>query len=467
MEFEKHEKGSLDKNLGERLTVSSGDSEAKPLIFSFVPTVGRLPAHIQLADTSQYVVRIPEEPGDKSPENVNRSESTDATFNHGNEPQRVQGTLTCLSQVCEKNSQGKGPAASNLPGMQQGDLFKAEYVFTVDSEGEEEVTSSKAKQGAPGCTAGTVARPKSLALASSLVSGAVHPQVWGLGLKATAHSEAPQQTASQQRHAQQYKTKSSYKVFAAIPTNTLLLEQKALDEPAQAESVSRDSSTDLPLELRRRTEELCATIDKVLQDSLSMHSSDHSSRSPQRTLLGSETAKTPPTLPRAAGRETKYACLSSASSASSTASAGQLTKPGVIRPVPMKSRILLKKEEEVYEPNPFSKYLDDNSGLFSVQDVAVPPQPVSLQPFHQTKLYPPAKSLLRPQAALHTDCLSPGPFGRLSSSSLRDEQTAPTLLGHAESTKLSRPMVAIPEHEALDSQEVSVRHAWRAVLCMT
>lgn len=43
------------------------------------------------------------------------------------------------------------------------------------------------------------------------------------------------------------------------------------------------------------------------------------------------------------------------------------TKPGVIRPVPVKSRILLKKEEEVYEPNPFSKYLEDNSDFFSEQ----------------------------------------------------------------------------------------------------
>lgn len=43
------------------------------------------------------------------------------------------------------------------------------------------------------------------------------------------------------------------------------------------------------------------------------------------------------------------------------------TKPGVIRPVPVKSKILLKNEEEVYEPNPFSKYLDDNSDLFFEQ----------------------------------------------------------------------------------------------------
>lgn len=43
------------------------------------------------------------------------------------------------------------------------------------------------------------------------------------------------------------------------------------------------------------------------------------------------------------------------------------TKPGVIRPVPVKSKILLKKEEEMYEPNPFSKYLEDNTDLLSEQ----------------------------------------------------------------------------------------------------
>ncbi|KAM6181745.1 LOW QUALITY PROTEIN: muscular LMNA-interacting protein [Erethizon dorsatum] len=825
MEFEKREKGSLlDKNLEESLTVSSGDSEAKPLIFSFVPTVGRLPAHVQLADTSKYLVRIPEEPGDKSPESVNRSKSTNVTFNCGSEQETVHGTLTCLSQVCEKNSQG-GFKANDLQGMQQGDLFKAEYVFVVDSEGEDEVTSRKVEQGAPGGTGTTVARPTSLAISSSLVSD-VRPKVRGPDLKATSHTEVPWEMASQQRHGQltsspttperlactptfsfvsptnqpappvpvgadpaggpaleeprarrvdgaapaptprarsprgspaaasylpvrivthslspsptalpapargassagrsrrasggspsrpgpsrlslltailksrpahqrpsspascpalslsslassasppdwsaappgsppaparsrpgalsageppparersatrppqprastpaaplpaapdaglgpgegaggarsrrappapspcpvprsagppspekssrpspalahligrsaaaaaqgpgprprppapspppgssagpappprrepappppgrslqpgaaaprpscgrdalpagtgrpkstnsncrapvwaptppvsltrtkdlispcalpkaagpenkkpkQYKTKSSYKVFAAIPTNTLLLEQKALDEPAQAEGVSQDGSVDLPLELcfpaqlRRQTEELCAIIDQVLQDSLSVHSSDSPSRSSQQTLLGSETIKTPPTLPRAAGRETKYANLSSASS---TASESQLTKPGVIRPVPIKSKILLKKEEEVYEPNPFSKYLDDNSGLFSQQDVTALP---SLHPLYQTKLYPPAKSLLRPQTVSHTDCLSPGPFAHLSSSSLLDEQNSHALLSHTTYTKLSHPMVAIPEHETLASKE--------------
>ncbi|XP_055262453.1 muscular LMNA-interacting protein isoform X3 [Moschus berezovskii] len=245
----------------------------------------------------------------------------------------------------------------------------------------------------------------------------------------------------------QYKTKSSYKAFAAIPTNTLLLEQKALDEPAKTDSISKDKTLDPPLELcspaqlRQQTEELCATIDK--------HSSDSPSSSLQ-TLLGSDTIKMPTTLPRAAGRETKYANLSSPSS---TVSESQLTKPGVIRPVLVKSKILLKKEEEVYEPNPFSKYLEDNSDFFSEQDAPVPPKPVSLHPLYQTRLHPPAKSLLRPQTRPHADCLSPGPFSHLSSSLSDEQENSHTLFSHSAYNKLSHPMMAIPEHETLDSKE--------------
>ncbi|XP_059877331.1 muscular LMNA-interacting protein [Delphinus delphis] len=268
-------------------------------------------------------------------------------------------------------------------------------------------------------------------------------------------------TGPENKKHKQYKTKSSYKAFAAIPTNTLLLEQKALDEPAKTESISKDNTLDPPLELcfpeqlRQQTEELCATIDKVLQDSLSMHSSDSHSSSLQ-TFLGSDTMKMPTTLPRAAGRETKYANLASPSS---TVSESQLTKPGVIRPVPVKSKILLRKEEEVYEPNPFSKYLEEHSDFFSDQDVPVPPKPFSLHPLYQTKLHPPAKSLMHPQTLPHADCLTPGPFSHLSSFSLSDEQeNSHTLSSHNAYNKLSHPMMAIPEHETLDSEEVNGRY---------
>ncbi|XP_005249537.1 muscular LMNA-interacting protein isoform X9 [Homo sapiens] len=457
MELEKREKRSLlNKNLEEKLTVSAGGSEAKPLIFTFVPTVRRLPTHTQLADTSKFLVKIPEESSDKSPETVNRSKSNDyLTLNAGSQQERDQAKLTCPSEVSGTILQEREFEANKLQGMQQSDLFKAEYVLIVDSEGEDEAASRKVEQGPPGGIGTAAVRPKSLAISSSLVSDVVRPKTQGTDLKTSSHPEMLHGMAPQQKHGQQYKTKSSYKAFAAIPTNTLLLEQKALDEPAKTESVSKDNTLEPPVELyfpaqlRQQTEELCATIDKVLQDSLSMHSSDSPSRSP-KTLLGSDTVKTPTTLPRAAGRETKYANLSSPSS---TVSESQLTKPGVIRPVPVKSRILLKKEEEVYEPNPFSKYLEDNSDLFSEQDVTVPPKPVSLHPLYQTKLYPPAKSLLHPQTLSHADCLAPGPFSHLSFSLSDEQENSHTLLSHNACNKLSHPMVAIPEHEALDSKE--------------
>ncbi|KAM7136733.1 muscular LMNA-interacting protein isoform 9-T10 [Molossus nigricans] len=525
MEFEKHEKGSvLSENLEEKLTVSSGDSEAKPLIFTFVPTVRRLPTHSELADTSKFLVKIPEEPSDKNPETVNRSNFNEyLTLKAGSQQERDRGTLTYPSEVSGKISQVREFKANEPRGMQQSGLFKAEYVFIVDSEGEEEATSRKSEPS-PSVGMGTAApRPTSLPISSSLGSDVVRPKTRATTLQAPSHPEMPHGMASQQKHGQalqpsrsalhpncdsgtlpsrhgklessisahrstvstpsppialtrtkelispcafslstdpenkkpkQYKTKSSYKAFAAIPTNTLLLEQKALDEPSK-DSVSKDNTLDPPLEfcfpakLRQQTEEVCATIDKVLQDSLSMHS-PHSPSSSLQTLLGSDTIKTPTTLPRAAGRETKYANLSSPSS---TVSENQLTKPGVIRPVPVKSKILLKREEEVYEPNPFSKYLEDNSDFFSEQDVTVPHKPVSLHPLYQTRLYPPAKSLLHSQSLSHADCLTPGPFSHVSFSLTDEQENSHTLFSHNAFNKLSHPMVTIPEHETLDSKE--------------
>uniref|UniRef100_A0A2K6FCX9 Muscular LMNA interacting protein n=1 Tax=Propithecus coquereli TaxID=379532 RepID=A0A2K6FCX9_PROCO len=221
MEFEKREKGSLlNKNLEEKLTSNFDD----------------------------YL-----------------------TLNAGSQQERDQGTSTYPSEVSGTISQERELKANELQGMQQSDIFKAEYVFIVDSEGEDEATSRKGEQGPAVGTGTTAARPKSLAISSSLVSDAVRPKTRGTELKASSHPEMPHGMAPQQKHGQ-----------------------------------------------------------------------------------------TPATLPRAAGRETKY-------SPSSTVSESQLTKPGVIRPVPVKSKILLRKEEEVYEPNPFSKYLEDNSDLFPEQ----------------------------------------------------------------------------------------------------
>nr|XP_048279935.1 muscular LMNA-interacting protein isoform X6 [Myodes glareolus] len=343
-------------------------------------------------------------------EKVTFEYSDHMTFSCESAQERDQRLLASASEGSGRNSQGKKLDTNDPLGMQKGDLFKAEYVFIVDSDGEDEATSRQSEQGPPGGVGNIVTRPKSLAISSSLASD-VRPKVREADLKTSSHPEIPHAMAPQQKHVQ------------------------ALDEPARTESNSKASVLDLPVE----------------------HSSDSPSRLPQK-VLGSKTIKTSTTHPRAAGRETKYANLLSTSS---TASESQLTKPGVIRPVPVKSKLLLRKEEEVYEPNPFSKYLEDNSGLFSEQDAAIPHRPVSLHPLYQSKLYPPVKSLLHPQTLSHADCLTPGPFSHLSSFSLRDEQEkSPTLLSQDTHNKLGifsvkpdHPMVAIPEHDILDSKE--------------
>ncbi|XP_074205032.1 muscular LMNA-interacting protein isoform X8 [Camelus bactrianus] len=902
MEFEKHEKGSLlNENLEEKLTVSSGDSEAKPLIFTFVPTVRRLPTHSQLTDTSKFLVKIPEEPSDKTPETVNRSISNEyLTLNAGSQRERDGGTLTYPLEVKDKISQGKGLKANEPQGMQQSDLFKAEYVFIVDSEGEDEAPSRQGEQGPPVGVDTTAARPRSLALSSSLASDVVRPKTRGADLQAPPHPEMPHGVAPQQKHGQKpppdpvdlagasvleefhtrrldvggalveetatyFQTSAHSAPFfasegtsstpqfphpaqlpgshlssaraahpkpgltseglekttttvtshvlsprrsprtssppppsgaspkpnsasyipvrivtrslcpsprpfplpfhgssstvcsrvsssgslsksgvksplpsrlslltailksnpshqrplspASCPTfslnslasSTLTLDQKVKQTPSTpkkslsscslragspeqrenqvpelgqhlafctkaarlprapslspprhgsgnlvslnvekapsptslkggpmcsplhtgpsspaglppvppsfpplsskgrqdadlrgpgkprnicphpspspssasssvspptnqrarlsspekcyhpspalsdlinrsqrpsaqpsgqghtppapspapvssagtAASLPRLGSSALPsasqpTQARRlspsaqhaaltlpsrlgksessisdhrssvstpsppisltRTKELIspcamsmstgpenkkpkaldepAKTESIPRDSTLDPPLEHSSDSPSSSLqtwLGSDTIKMPTTLPRAAGRETKYANLSSPSS---TVSESQLTKPGVIRPVPVKSKILLTQEEEVYEPNPFSKYLEDNSDFFSEQDAPVPPKPVSLHPLYQTRLHPPAKSLLHPQTLPHTDCLTPGPFSHVSSFSLSDgQENSHTPFSHNVYNKLSHPMVAIPEHETLDSKE--------------
>ncbi|XP_032767416.1 muscular LMNA-interacting protein isoform X4 [Rattus rattus] len=183
--------------------VSPGDSEAKPLIFTFVPTLRRLPTHIQLADTSKFLVKIPEEPTDKNPETVNRFEYSDhMTFSCESKEERDQRILDYPSEVSGKNSQRKEFNTKEPQGMQKGDLFKAEYVFIVDSDGEDEATCRQGEQGPPGATGNIATRPKSLAISSSLASDVVRPKVRGADVKVSSHPEIPHGIAPQQKHGQ-------------------------------------------------------------------------------------------------------------------------------------------------------------------------------------------------------------------------------------------------------------------------
>ncbi|KAM6405837.1 muscular LMNA-interacting protein isoform 2-T2 [Pluvialis apricaria] len=248
-----------------------------------------------------------------------------------------------------------------------------------------------------------------------------------------------------------YKIKTSYKAFAAIPTNTLLMEQKALEEPTKTASVTEGTALDThsemcsPAHLRQQTEELCAVIDQVLQDPLTMRRCE-SSPSFLQMSTESDVGKISTTLQRAAGRETRYANLYKSAP---MVSESQMTKPGVIRPVLVKGKSAQQKEEP-YQPNPFKKYLEEISDKDTEQETAL------LHPLYPTKLIPSTKSPLRPPSVSLADCLNPGPFSHLSSITCDVHENPYSPYSHNSLyNKPSHPIVPIPENETLSSKEVT------------
>uniref|UniRef100_A0ABM5GFT5 Muscular LMNA-interacting protein isoform X2 n=1 Tax=Pogona vitticeps TaxID=103695 RepID=A0ABM5GFT5_9SAUR len=255
--------------------------------------------------------------------------------------------------------------------------------------------------------------------------------------------------------------RTSYKAFAAIPTNTLLLEQKALDEPTKPEALVEDKTLDThsemcsPAQLRQQTEELCAAIDQVLQDPLAKHQQDSSPRSLQN-LFDSDVGKPSTALQRSAGRETRYANLYLSGPA---ATESQKTKPGVIRPTLVKAKIMVKEEEPI-QPNPFKKYLEETSDPETEEDSSL------VQPFPPTKPKPTTKSTLHPLPVSHADSLTPGPFNHLGSTfgDIHEYSYTP-YQRNALYKKHTHPIVPIPENEALSSKEImSERQATFAAL---
>ncbi|NWW92720.1 MLIP protein, partial [Rhynochetos jubatus] len=372
--------------------VTSQESGTKPLTFTFVPSIGRLPTHFEVVDVSKFLVVIPDEPKDLSnQEIINKSNavSDELALKSG-------ARQDCVSDIRTDSTQTtfQSPGCNSKKGeMQENDLFKAEFILITDSGDEDEVAA-----------ASNVHRPSNgygpisaQLLATSHLSpgtGAGKPpgdeHVPGAAL---SHS-----TADLQNH-QQYKIKTSYKAFAAIPTNTLLMEQKALEEPAKTASVTEDTALDThsemcsPAQLRQQTEELCAVIDQVLQDPLTMVTQQYVGFNSLLLYLF-VLYKVSTTLQRAAGRETRYANLYKSAP---MVAESQLTKPGVIRPVLVKGKSLQQKEEH-YQPNPFKKYLEEISDQDTEQETAL------LYPLYPTKLIPPTKSPLRSPSVSLADC---------------------------------------------------------------
>uniref|UniRef100_A0A8B9E235 Muscular LMNA interacting protein n=1 Tax=Anser cygnoides TaxID=8845 RepID=A0A8B9E235_ANSCY len=370
--MESGKNNELLNNSSHVFCVTSQESETKPLTFTFVPSIGLLPTHFEVVDVSKFLVTIPEEPKDLSNQEII------------NKVELFYSTQTVLQSLGCNPSKGK---------MQENDLFKAEFILITDSGDEDEAAAASINIQRPSNGYGPISAQL---LATSHISPGTETRKPGDGhLPGAGLSHS---TADQQK--QQYKIKTSYKAFAAIPTNTLLMEQKALEEPTKTASVTEGAALDThsemcsPAQLRQQTEELCAVIDQVLQDPLTMVIHQY------LFIL----YKVSSTLQRAAGRETRYV--------STFIITLYLTKPGVIRPVLVKAKSAQQKEEP-YQPNPFKRYLEE----ISDQDIEQPRKPttVLLHPLYPTKPIPPNKSPLHPLRVSLADCLNPGPFSHLSS----------------------------------------------------
>ncbi|XP_054655102.1 muscular LMNA-interacting protein isoform X2 [Dunckerocampus dactyliophorus] len=161
-----------------------------------------------------------------------------------------------------------------------------------------------------------------------------------------------------------HKIKSSYKSLAAIPTNTLLLDQQVIDEQVEREdNLQRVTTSDRgdedthaemcsPAQLRQQSEELYAAIDEILSNPTPP--SKTSSKILTTNVLQNMSSKS-------LGRETKYASLNSLQpSDKRKLMDSQKTKPGVIRPVTAILRLSARDGEE-YQHNPFRETAGNQS----------------------------------------------------------------------------------------------------------
>ncbi|XP_026212432.1 flocculation protein FLO11 isoform X2 [Anabas testudineus] len=180
-----------------------------------------------------------------------------------------------------------------------------------------------------------------------------------------------------------HKIKLSYKSIAAIPTNTLLLDQQAIDEQVEREDSPRDTlergvTLDThaemcsPAQLRQQSEELYAVIDEVLANSVPPCKSTQSKQK-SRSSTTSVGLQNYSSLPKSLGRETKYASICSLHPSADVERKRytKMTKPGVIRPMTAIPRLTL---DEDFYPNPprssvVKKTLTDNR-KFQVEDVS-------------------------------------------------------------------------------------------------
>ncbi|KAJ8013735.1 hypothetical protein DPEC_G00032880 [Dallia pectoralis] len=147
-----------------------------------------------------------------------------------------------------------------------------------------------------------------------------------------------------------HKIKSSYKCFAAIPTNNLLLDQQVIDEEVDIDRDSQDpvDTHELmcsPSELRQQSEELYTVIDEVLEDPISLR---HTYPAPaySRETLDTGGSKASFNVQQPVAVEKKL-------------TDSYKTKPGIIRSANVIPRLPEEDDVKDFNSNPFNQYLDE------------------------------------------------------------------------------------------------------------
>ncbi|XP_071998380.1 muscular LMNA-interacting protein isoform X12 [Engystomops pustulosus] len=366
MDFDKKSKPMSDMISREKGMVSPTDGGTIPVNFTFVPSIGMLPSEVLLAKESNYHPKVVGPKGILLQKGILKQTECGAfeELVENDIPENVPEKLlqekmyespqTILKTVHKAASKDrflqKQFASNDLEDIKHNDLFIAEFVVLMDSDDEEDVKIAKTSQSL------SFEETKYGFGEKLKQSTAQHPRetVEDIKVKETYIPRSQKDCCNVGNlELQLYKIKSSYKSFAAIPTNTLLLDQKAIDEPetnARNSNVEDEADTHSemcsPALLRQQTEEICAAIDEVLHDPFPLHSNS-TTRPPNLKPEKRLTHLSRPPM-KSAGRETKYASLQPDMKAKATDSQ---TRPGVIRPMTTHEN----KDKKMY-PNLYQQF---------------------------------------------------------------------------------------------------------------
>ncbi|XP_051506847.1 muscular LMNA-interacting protein isoform X2 [Myxocyprinus asiaticus] len=255
-------------------------------------------------------------------------------------------TLKCTVSSCDNSTSPVLNHTENRPGtlLQNGSKIDVERVHLSPSPRPLGLThlsftppaSSACPSVYPNSRSSTPERctlsPSPAALSRQLspspsysLSSSPSPSLWG---------STPDCADRNDKNRKTHKIKSTYKAIAAIPTNTLLQEQQAIDD-----------------EVNKKEALVNPADNYTWEDPHSKHQTHHVNKTP---ALGEE-------APRA-----NFHCQPCLPTEKTQ------TKPGVIRPVLITSRLTDDKEDEEFHPNPFKSYKVNTSSHYKYKFVSNP-----------------------------------------------------------------------------------------------